>query len=104
MDAGIECRTIFPLRFPWILSTLNYRDHCKIVVIDGKESFTGGINVGDEYLGLNPNIGFWRDTHLRIVGYLRYPLGDSFAGTDEDEGTLEQNSYGYAEAHSGTRA
>lgn len=68
MDAGIECRTMFPLRFPWILSTLNYRDHCKIVVVDGREAFTGGINVGDEYLGLNPNIGFWRDTHLRVVG------------------------------------
>lgn len=67
-DAGIECRTIFPLRFPWILSTLTYRDHCKIVVIDGKEAFTGGINVGEEYTGLKPNIGFWRDTHMRIVG------------------------------------
>ncbi|MCY9664462.1 phospholipase D-like domain-containing protein [Paenibacillus alginolyticus] len=68
MEAGIECRTTFPLRFPWILSTLTYRDHCKIVVIDGKEAFTGGINVGDEYTGLKPNIGFWRDTHMRIVG------------------------------------
>lgn len=74
MDAGIECRTIFPLQFPWILSTLNYRDHCKIVVVDGKEAFTGGINVGDEYLGLNPNIGFWRDTHMRIVGEVAVDL------------------------------
>lgn len=68
MDAGIECRTIFPLRFPWIFSTLNNRDHCKIVVIDSKEAFTGGINIGDEYTGLNRNVGFWRDTHVRIVG------------------------------------
>lgn len=68
MDAGIECRTIFPLRFPWIFSTLNNRDHCKIVVIDNKEAFTGGINVGDEYAGLKPEVGFWRDTHLKIVG------------------------------------
>jgi cardiolipin synthase A/B len=67
-DAGIECRTMFPLRFPTVLSTLNYRDHCKIVVIDGTETFTGGINVGDEYLGLKKNIGFWRDTHVRMVG------------------------------------
>jgi phosphatidylserine/phosphatidylglycerophosphate/cardiolipin synthase-like enzyme len=67
MDAGIECRTIFPLRFPWIFSTLNNRDHCKIVVIDNKEAFTGGINIGDEYTGLKPNVGFWRDTHVRIV-------------------------------------
>jgi cardiolipin synthase A/B len=68
MDAGIECRTIFPIRFPWIISNWNYRDHCKIVRIDGKEAFTGGINVGYEYTGLKPNVGFWRDTHLRIVG------------------------------------
>jgi cardiolipin synthase len=68
MNAGINCRTIFPLRFPWIMSTLTYRDHCKIVVIDGEEAYTGGINVGHEYTGLKPNVGFWRDTHMRIVG------------------------------------
>jgi phosphatidylserine/phosphatidylglycerophosphate/cardiolipin synthase-like enzyme len=68
LDAGIECRTIFPLRFPWVLSNWNYRDHCKILVFDGKEAFTGGINIGDEYTGLKPNVGFWRDTHMRIVG------------------------------------
>ncbi|WP_085520953.1 phospholipase D-like domain-containing protein [Tuberibacillus sp. Marseille-P3662] len=67
-DAGIKCRTIFPLRFPWFLSNWNYRDHCKIVTIDGKEAFTGGINVGYEYTGLKSNVGFWRDTHLRIEG------------------------------------
>ncbi|MCK9909942.1 cardiolipin synthase, partial [Microbacteriaceae bacterium K1510] len=39
-----------------------------IVVIDGKEAFTGGINVGYEYTGLKPNVGFWRDTHVRIAG------------------------------------
>lgn len=68
IDAGIECRTIFPLRLPWIMSNWNYRDHCKIVIIDGKEGFTGGINVGYEYTGLKPNIGFWRDSHFRIAG------------------------------------
>jgi cardiolipin synthase A/B len=68
MDAGIECRTCFPVRFPWILSNWNYRNHCKIVVIDGKEAFTGGINVGYEYTGLKPKVGFWRDTHVRIEG------------------------------------
>ncbi|MBW7453348.1 phospholipase D-like domain-containing protein [Paenibacillus sepulcri] len=67
MEAGIECRTIFPARFPW-LPTLTHRDHCKIVVIDGKEGFTGSINVGYEYTGLKPDVGFWRDTHLRIKG------------------------------------
>lgn len=66
--AGIACRTTHPFRFPWITPTLNYRNHCKIVVIDGNEVFTGGINVGDEYTGLKPGIGFWRDTDVRIIG------------------------------------
>jgi cardiolipin synthase A/B len=74
MDAGIECRTLFPVRFPWLRSTLNYRDHCKIVVIDGKEAFTGGINIGDEYTGFQPNVGFWRDTHVRMVGEIAVDL------------------------------
>ena len=47
---------------------MNNRDHCKIVLIDGREAFTGGINIGDEYAGLNRNVGYWRDTHVRIVG------------------------------------
>jgi cardiolipin synthase len=68
MDVGIKCRTIFPLRFPWIFSNWNYRDHCKIVLIDGEEAFTGGINVGYEYTGLKPDVGFWRDTHLKMKG------------------------------------
>jgi cardiolipin synthase A/B len=78
MDAGIECRTIFPLRFPWILSNWNYRDHCKIVTIDGKESFTGGMNVGYEYTGLKADVGFWRDTHLQIVGEVTEDLQTIF--------------------------
>jgi cardiolipin synthase A/B len=68
VEAGIECRTIFPLHFPWILSNWNYRDHCKIVTVDGKKAFTGGMNVGYEYTGLKPDVGFWRDTHLQIIG------------------------------------
>lgn len=66
--AGVACRTTHPFRFPWITPTLNYRNHCKIVVIDGNEVFTGGINVGDEYTGLKPGVGFWRDTDVRIIG------------------------------------
>lgn len=46
---------------------LNFRNHRKIVVVDGRVAFVGGLNVGDEYLGLGP-LGHWRDTHLRIEG------------------------------------
>jgi len=47
---------------------VDYRNHRKIVVVDGRVGFTGGINVGREYLGLDPSIGHWRDTHVRIEG------------------------------------
>ncbi len=47
---------------------INYRNHRKIVVIDGKVSFVGGANVGKEYLGLSQKFEFWRDTHLKIHG------------------------------------
>ena len=47
---------------------VNFRNHRKIVVVDGKEAWVGGLNVGDEYLGLDPEIGYWRDTHMRVAG------------------------------------
>ena len=50
------------------ISGVNYRNHRKIVVIDNYIGYVGGINVGKEYLGLDPRFGFWRDTHFRIEG------------------------------------
>ncbi|GAB3287098.1 cardiolipin synthase [Parahaliea aestuarii] len=47
---------------------LNFRNHRKIVVVDGKQAWVGGHNIGDEYLGLNKRRGFWRDTHARLEG------------------------------------
>ncbi len=47
---------------------VNFRNHRKIVVVDGKQAWVGGLNVGDEYLGLDPEVGPWRDTHLRVGG------------------------------------
>ena len=47
---------------------LNFRNHRKTVVVDGREAWIGGHNVGDEYLGRSPKFGRWRDTHLRIEG------------------------------------
>ena len=47
---------------------LNFRNHRKVVVVDGKTAWIGGHNVGDEYLGLNKKIGDWRDTHTRLRG------------------------------------
>jgi len=47
---------------------LNFRNHRKVVVVDGKIAWMGGHNVGDEYLGNDPKFGHWRDTHVRIEG------------------------------------
>ncbi|RZM76655.1 cardiolipin synthase [Leptolyngbya iicbica] len=47
---------------------LNFRNHRKIVVVDGRIGFVGGLNVGDEYLGRDRRFGYWRDTHLSLQG------------------------------------
>lgn len=65
---GGEAEPFFGSRFFLINVRLNYRNHRKIVVIDGEIGYTGGFNVGDDYLGLYENMGYWRDTHLRIDG------------------------------------
>lgn len=66
--AGGRVESFFPNRIPLINFRINYRTHRKIAVIDGRIGYIGGFNVGDEYLGSNPKFGYWRDTHLRIVG------------------------------------
>ncbi len=58
---------------------IDFRNHRKIVVVDGHIGFTGGINVGREYLGLDPDIGRWRDTHIRIEGPAVLSLQQAFA-------------------------
>lgn len=49
-------------------SQLNFRNHRKVVVVDGREGWVGGLNIGEEYLGRDADIGAWRDTHLHLVG------------------------------------
>lgn len=58
---------------------LNYHLHRKIVVVDGKIGYIGGFNIGDQYLGTDPKFGYWRDTHLRIVGQAALMLTVRFA-------------------------
>jgi cardiolipin synthase len=57
---------------------VDLRNHRKIVVVDGRTAFTGGINVGREYLGLDPKIGHWRDTHIRVDGPAALSLQETF--------------------------
>ena len=66
-DAGGEVAWFFPSKYLRINMRVNYRNHRKIAIIDGKTGFIGGFNIGDEYLGKGP-LGNWRDTHLQITG------------------------------------
>jgi cardiolipin synthase len=66
--AGVECQS-FGANRTWVSRLqYNFRNHRKIVIVDGRVGFIGGINVGDEYLGRNLRFGEWRDTHLRLKG------------------------------------
>lgn len=66
-EANIDYLAFNPLT-AFIRSYINYRDHRKIVVIDGKVGYTGGINIGDEYINLTHRLGHWKDCGVRIEG------------------------------------
>ena len=83
-DAGGEAVSFAPF-----VLDMNYRNHRKNVIIDGQIGYLGGINVGDEYLGLSERFGNWRDTHLKIRGesvdsqQYRFLLDWNFASGDD---------------------
>lgn len=66
--SGIETAEFFPPIFGKLNLRVNYRNHRKIVVIDGRIGYVGGFNVAREYAGLDEKFGYWRDTHMRITG------------------------------------
>jgi cardiolipin synthase A/B len=77
-QAGVKTGCFLPPLFALMDKRLNYRNHRKIVVTDGQVGFLGGVNVGDEYLGQHTKLGFWRDTHMRVVGDAVYYLQHTF--------------------------
>ncbi|MBT8441228.1 MAG: cardiolipin synthase, partial [Gammaproteobacteria bacterium] len=67
-EAGVEVSSFKPTQGARNRFQLNFRNHRKMVVVDGKVGWVGGHNVGDEYLGLDPDFSPWRDTHVRLEG------------------------------------
>ncbi|MFI3200772.1 MAG: cardiolipin synthase [Eubacteriales bacterium] len=67
-EKGIEIAVFFKPLFGKLHLRLNYRNHRKIVVIDGHIGYIGGYNIGKEYISLDKKFGNWRDTHIRIEG------------------------------------
>jgi len=67
-SAGVEIYACLPVFFPYLTSKANFRNHRKIVVIDGLIAYLGGINIADRYTNRNSQMRYWRDTQLRIEG------------------------------------
>jgi len=67
-DNGVQVQYYLPFLKSLFSRRLNYRNHRKNVVIDGKIAYFGGFNIGDEYVGGNPKLGYWRDTHIAVQG------------------------------------
>ena len=66
-EHGIKAKAFAPIK-PIVSSHYNYRDHRKILVIDGKVAYTGGVNLADEYINRKERFGHWKDTGLRVKG------------------------------------
>ncbi len=64
---GIRCKVFAPVR-PFVSTHYNYRDHRKILVVDGKVAFTGGVNLADEYINEKVRFGHWKDTAIMVRG------------------------------------
>ncbi|WP_353892434.1 cardiolipin synthase [Proteinivorax hydrogeniformans] len=98
IKAGGHVHRFFPLTVRTYMR-VNYRNHRKIAIIDGKIGYTGGMNIGDEYLGLHKRLNPWRDTHIRLTGSSVYTLQERFLmdwsyasnhKTDTDKETLQK--------------
>jgi len=76
-EAGIEVRGFLKVRFPRFTSKVNYRNHRKLVIVDGKVGFVGGMNVAERYLK-GVDWGLWRDAMLMIEGKAVYGLQTAF--------------------------
>jgi cardiolipin synthase len=91
VSAGGKHAIFFPSLIPYLNYRINFRNHRKIAVIDGETAFIGGFNIGDDYLGLDPKRGYWRDAAVRIRGtgallaQVRFYLDWNFASGDEME-------------------
>nr|WP_263328324.1 cardiolipin synthase [Neobacillus sp. Marseille-Q6967] len=105
-NAGIETVCFGPVRLPFLNNKFNFRNHRKIIVIDGTIGFVGGLNIGDEYLGRDENYGLWRDTHLMLKGeavrslqliFLQdwyYMTNHSFLTAEYLSPQIDNNNYG----------
>lgn len=76
-EAGVEVRSFLKVRFPLFTSKVNFRNHRKIVIVDGSVGFVGGMNLAERYMR-GYSWGIWRDTHLLLEGKAVHGLQTAF--------------------------
>ncbi len=97
-DAGVNVLSFLPVIAPFISREVNFRNHRKILTVDKKVGFVGGLNIGDEYLGKKEYFGYWRDTHIRIKGEGVYALQNIFIDDWEfSGGIIDDDAKRYSE-------
>ncbi len=108
-DAGGKSSVFLPISLLRRRFQINMRNHRKIMVVDGQVGFLGGLNIGDEYVGLSSYFGFWRDTHLCLRGPAVIDLQRIFAedwdfAADEYLDDGDDSPYYHAVAGGGAHA
>lgn len=93
---GVDVFSILPLNMKSLLTTINYRNHRKIIIIDGITCFTGGVNISDKYIEDSPDLGVWEDIHLKVKGPLvdhlhRVFIKDFYFASNKE--LLNENKY-----------
>jgi cardiolipin synthase len=91
---GVEVAPFYKIIHPFFANRMNYRNHRKIVIIDGVVGYTGGINVSDKYINTSESDLFWRDTHLKIEGAAVMNLQQTFLA---DWNFCAEQDLGYTE-------
>lgn len=76
-NAGVHARAFLPVAFPMFRGA-NYRNHRKILIVDGERAFVGGLNIGDEYVSEDLRFAYWRDTHMEVCGQAAVALRSIF--------------------------
>ncbi len=104
---GVQLYTTMSLSYGSFIFTLNYRNHRKIIIIDGIEGFTGGVNVSDKYIKSIDDLGIWDDTHVRLRGPIvdslhRVFIKDYYFATKEKELLLDKKYIPKAEIQGDT--
>lgn len=77
-EAGVEAHPFFKVVFPPFGTRINWRNHRKLVIIDGRVGYIGGMNIADRYVDGGKNFAMWRDLHLRVRGPVVGALQQSF--------------------------